>query len=516
MKKNFIFHPFLFAVYPILFLFSYNIDQISISRILPPLAMVLGSVLFLFVGLKFLIHENHKSALLISLLVVLFFLYGHVFSFIQGWLPDGFIIGKHFYLELIWVGLITGGFFLILKSKRSLKQLTQVLNVASLIIVMISVINIAAYEIQHFKPFGEREHSIAEQQTASEEAAKLSRDIYYIVLDGYAHHKTLKDVYSHDNWEFSDFLSDKGFKIPSKSCSNYGATFLSLAATLNMDYINGLSETVGIKSKDQTVPRAMISNNKVSGFFKSKGYRIIHLNSGWGPTKYNKHADMIVNTGRNSNFRMLLFQTTMLMPWTKNVFGNGARERILNHFDKLAQISEMDGPKFVFAHIISPHPPYLFDANGNPVPESDLDLKGNVWRNREKYRNQLIFINKKVQTLVQEILKKSEIDPVIVIQADHGSASRMYEPGSGGWNNPTQDKLEERLRIFSAFYLPDDAKHDLDEAITPVNTFRFIFNQYLGANFEILPNRTYYSTYQLPYQFSDVTEQVAFDPDPAS
>ena len=42
MKKTFIIHPFLFGLFPILFLYSYNIGELPFTEILLPSAIVLG------------------------------------------------------------------------------------------------------------------------------------------------------------------------------------------------------------------------------------------------------------------------------------------------------------------------------------------------------------------------------------------------------------------------------------------------------------------------------------------
>ena len=46
-------------------------------------------------------------------------------------------------------------------------------------------------------------------------------DIYYIILDGYAHFDTLRNIYGYDNSLFYDFLEKNGFYIPDNSLSNY-------------------------------------------------------------------------------------------------------------------------------------------------------------------------------------------------------------------------------------------------------------------------------------------------------
>lgn len=42
----------------------------------------------------------------------------------------------------------------------------------------------------------------------------------------------------------------------------------------------------------------------------------------------------------------------------------------------------------------------------------------------------------------------------------------------------------------------------------PVNTFRLIFNFYFGTDYELLDDRCYFSSYDYPYKFTDVTDEV--------
>ncbi|HSQ38856.1 MAG TPA: hypothetical protein VLM78_01750 [Anaerolineales bacterium] len=57
---------------------------------------------------------------------------------------------------------------------------------------------------------------------------------------------------------------------------------------------------------------------------------------------------------------------------------------------------------------------------------------------------------------------------------------------------------ERRLSILNAYYLPNHADA-VSESITPVNTFRIVFNLYLGGNFELLPDESFFSP--VPYHF---------------
>ncbi len=71
--------------------------------------------------------------------------------------------------------------------------------------------------------------------------------------------------------------------------------------------------------------------------------------------------------------------------------------------------------------------------------------------------------------------------------------------------SPTSTCVNERLRILNAYYLPIGGKRIVYDAITPVNTFRLLFNYYFGAHFAKLPDRSYYCTYDTPYRYENVT-----------
>ncbi|GAG63193.1 unnamed protein product [marine sediment metagenome] len=273
-----------------------------------------------------------------------------------------------------------------------------------------------------------------------------------------------------------------------------------------MEYINYLSSMIGVESKNRDVPYQMIRDSKVMKFLKSKGYKFINFSSGWGPTNYNRYADLNIRSGKLNELFMILIQTTILKPIVSYILGDTLRERVLGAFSKLGELYKINEPKFVFAHINCPHPPYVFDANGDLVPETKLLMHGSVWKQKELYLNQLIFVNKKVKTLVKEILLKSEIAPIIILQADHGTASTFND-----WEHLTVKNLKERMTIFNAYYLPKGGNELLYSYITPVNTFRLIFNFYFSTDYKLLKDQSYFSNYELPYKFTDVTDKIKYD-----
>lgn len=149
-----------------------------------------------------------------------------------------------------------------------------------------------------------------------------------------------------------------------------------------MEYINYLSNDIGVESKDRTMVYQMIKNNKVMSFLKSRGYKFIHFSSGWGPTNHNQYADLNVEISQSKwdEFKTLLVQTTLLDVFEKKFFRDTGRGRVINTFDNLSDIYKVKGRKFIFYHIVCLHPPYLFDENGESVPEADFDMNDWGWK----------------------------------------------------------------------------------------------------------------------------------------
>jgi hypothetical protein len=63
------------------------------------------------------------------------------------------------------------------------------------------------------------------------------------------------------------------------------------------------------------------------------------------------------------------------------------------------------------------------------------------------------------------------------------------------------------MGILNAYYLPGTGQAGLYPSITPVNSFRVVFNAYFGTDLPILPDRSYIFTNQLHlYDFRDITD----------
>ena len=131
-------------------------------------------------------------------------------------------------------------------------------------------------------------------------------------------------------------------------------------------------------------------------------------------------------------------------------------------------------------------------ANGRDRHNAGFDNKASYTK---AYRDQLIYINKRVVQTVDSILKNSATPPVIILQSDHGPTSQL------DWNNPTPHALRERMAILNALLLSGFDPEKLGPDLTPINTFPLVLNHYLHLNLEMQNNTFWFSAEAKPYQF---------------
>ncbi len=508
MKKHIIFHPYLFAIFPTLFLYGHNIDQTSLNVTILTMLVILFITFILFTLLNFFLKDSTKCGFIVSFVLFIFFSYGHFHNIFLNFAINILIskanfnrinwavkldILTHLYL-LGWLLIITKILLrnIIKKSYKNSFHITKTLNTISAILLVIPLFNIGIY-LAKAEPY--ILNPVSEISSVVQKIG-YSPDIYYIILDGYARSDVLEKYYGFNNSKFINFLRNRGFYVAPKSHSNFAWTFLSLSSSLNFEYINYIKDEIGPDSNDLRIPYEMIKNNKVANILKSKGYLFIHFNSTWGATQSNRYADIEIGYEKSiftNEFIRILSQTTLLNVFDSLIVEDLA-ETHLNTFEKLNKIPEINKPKFTFVHLIMPHHPYIFDREGNIRKHATkLDqFQLEMWQKKDEYIDQLIFVNNKIEGAIDKIIAGSVNPPIIIVQSDHGSTI----PGINH-----KELMICRMRNFNAYYLPGGGDRLLYPSITPVNTFRLIFNYYFGMNLPLLEDKIYFSGYSKPYKF---------------
>ncbi|MEE8483546.1 MAG: hypothetical protein V3S46_03030 [Nitrospinota bacterium] len=525
MKAPPVIHPLLFAVYPVIYLYAHSQGEIgSISvTFLSASFFILLAVFFLII-FRFIYGNLLKAGVVASVSLVLVFSFGHVASFLAGAGLSREEIPA--YLYALWAAVFSFTALAVYRTRNNMAGLTKGMNLIAAFLVLMNLVKVVSYELETRRGLEEamqmHKTAMAQKTAANAQTNENIRtsDIYYIILDRYGNNNTLKNIYGYDNAHFLEFLRSKGFYVADESFSNYLKTAHSLASSLNMKYVNFLSEVIGRDSNDWRPLYEMLQNYEVWRFLKSRGYDFIHFGSWWGPTMENRYADENINLQPFfyiSEFDVTLFETTLLHSLiSKLVFKERDRNRRLQwkrvnfKFKKLMEIpaTERKAPVFVFAHMLIPHPPYVFDERGRYIPAKLVGLRSES----ENYIRQLMHLNDRLEKLVDTILSKSEVPPIIILQSDEGPYPYRYinRISSFNWKEEaTVTELRHKVGIINAYYFPGRGKENLYPTITPVNTFKVLFNTYFNSDYELLPDRSFAHVDDMHiYDFVDVTDKI--------
>lgn len=531
IKRKFIIHPILFGVFPVLFLYRANLAGFPLQVIFLPAAILTCVAALLWGALTFLTKNSAKAALLTSLVSLLSFSYTHVYDSIVNVAGTPLLHGNAAKIALSALGLLLAlGVFFIIRARRSLVVATTLANAAATFLVTVSLIGIAFEQLPsrtRVPPAGRDTVTVV---PPGDTLFPAPPDIYYIILDGYGRADVLRDVYNYDNSEFLEQLIDRGFFIAGSAHANYCQTTLSLGSSLNMRYLDPAADGLETWSSDRRPLTGLISHNAVMEFLHHVGYTSVAFSTGYHDTEI-KTADIYLDGGINSSLldefqNGLLALTPVPLLLRKldrfSVFPTGIshlqsdthRNRILFTMGRLANIPSQPGAHIIFTHIIMPHPPFLFGSQGAPsYPDGPYSMsdgnhlvgpdKMSAGEYVRKYVDQLSYANQLIAATLDSIFARSARPPIIILQGDHGPGSQL------DWEHLDQTNVRERLAILNAYYFPDQGYSCLYNGISPVNTFRVIFNRYFGAHHQLLEDRSFYSTWEHPYEFFEVTKALS-------
>ena len=497
-------HPLLFAAYAVLLVYAANLDEVLPIDATAPLARNVVAAAGVMAVLALLFRDVRRGAIVATALVVAFFGYGHVSP-----LLGGFGMADRAQLAA-WGLVVIAAFLFAWRAKTTLPTATAGLNVLAGVLVVLATATILPYEVNRA---GRGPISVTSTVNAATDTG-AKRDIYFLVFDRYGSAEAIERRFGIKDNDLYGWLEERGFQVPANSHANYRATDFSLAATLNMQLLDNLTEEIGRDSGDRTPAQHMIRDHQVGRFLKSQGYRYYQLGSWFGPTRSIEIADENLLLGVTSEFETVLNDTTIVpaiervlgKTTTEPTFRDRHREGSLFEFRQLRRVSTAPGPKFVFGHFLLPHDPYVFHADGSPLSEAEAKATDE----RELYLGHLAFTNAQIREIVGYLLTgPEESRPIVIIQGDEGPLACQSVDCVG----ISSDYLRIRLGNLVAMYMPG-VQYRLPETFTSVNTFRTVFREYFGADLPSLPDRSYtWPDNDHIYDFRDVTQLIGGPPD---
>lgn len=524
----------LLGIHPIVYLYSQNLGLVLNNEVVSVLGWMVVAITIAFLCINLSLKDRHKAAALIGTSLLFFSLSGHLYGLLLA--PTA----VHVQIELVvWTKFVL--FIAVLAvymlyrfgSAEFYRRTTKIMNLIMVTMMAVpsvaTISDLAASTDLEFESPGRGARPVSPKVDDS----PSHPDIYFIVPDGYPSDRWLQQTMNYDNAEFTADLATRGFLVADHAQSNYGATLHSLASTLNMQFFAHNESSL----KDLDFLRVKIADNEIARQLRDRGYTYVQLLSGYllpspiadinrdftpnGPVDIyidqsdlssvvvdgfqmtDRHTVDIGSTFKQA-FIPLYFDTTLLrllspsvnQKWKTDAYQQYdlySTDRFVSTIDELEIVAAMPEATFTFVHLLKPHGPLTFDGQGNTVDAT--------WSaSHEQYFAEFEFVNMKFLQMLDAILNKSDNEPVIIFQADHGSRYGKVRAKDGRLTH---------FDAYAAFYLPETFRLRLPRPFTLVNTFPIIFDEVFGTNYSLQDNRLFdlIGGYNAPFMQTDVTEQ---------
>lgn len=465
-------YPFLFSLYPVLFLYGRNVHEASWGQVLAAgaVSLAIAAAFWLMSGL--FVAGKGKRALLLFVFLLFFHSYGVLFDLFRGLLPEGLgPLPSH-----LLVFILPGGIWLALlvaigRSRRSFAPAGRLLRAAVIFLLIWTAARISYLQLQpvlHPSQAGRKEGNVGA-------APRTLPDIYCIIPDEFPSPEVLRGRLGHDPAAFVAALRRRGFFVAEASRSRFAWTEFAIADLLNF----GL-----FRQGDD--PFLAVRRSAVVSSLDRLGYRIIDFaslkNLALPGTDQRFFYDMVHASVFFDDFYRALFERSLLriLPdlWKdrETDLVPYYRQRVLQVFAELPEVIREKGPKFVFVHLYCPHEPFVFDRRGGPVDAERIWERGDPRYFLEQYA----FVRDRLLKAIDQILASAKDRPVILLQSDHG-----YR----GSRRPDRSMIpyEEWFSVFNALYLPNMPAPATDRNLSPANNFRLVFRYALGTECPRLP-----------------------------
>jgi hypothetical protein len=309
-------------------------------------------------------------------------------------------------------------------------------------------------------------------------------NIYFLLLDGYARGDTLRDRFGFDEQPLAAGLKSLGFDVYDRSTSNYNATELTLLSMLTGKYADEIPELwpapQDSAGQARKVARSLLSPALLE-VLRDHGYTIETIPP---PVVHVRlyDADRIVQVPGMTDLEVYTYFTSnagRIVAWAfPDLVLDDQRRRVTASLEALDVRPSTPIRKFLLAHLMVPHPPFLWTADGRTRLPPECFPGCNLWEGdtyriaqdipsfSTEYADQVRFINGLVLSAVSNAVA-NDPDAIFVVFGDHGS--RLDKT----------DRKESFLNFFAA-RTPGHPRL-FGQAPSLINTLLAIERAYLGA-----------------------------------
>jgi len=480
------------SVYPVLLLAAGNDSAEVRAReliFLMAFSMAMAGVVFAIFFALF--RNSHKAAAVAALYVIAFFSYGYLIIYLRSNPIGDFVIGRHRYiLPAVFVisMLLTAAVW---RYKGDLSRVLVAIGGAALILTIFNGTQLA-------EGWTSTTPKSAQALPGTPTGLEDLPDIYWLIFDSYGREDVIQEIYGVDNGPFLDALRAQGFYVADKARANYMVTSRSIPASMSMNHLAGLTRDE--RNHVQSGRSALswdIDSTTLGATVNQMGFDIHSFNA-------REPSGFVGFSLFSTNFLdSTVFQALRASPVQRWLTGRWA-PLFLAEIERLVEISNDPQSTFSFSYNLPPHDPFIFHADGT-IREDIIDhyelgygpAAGQRWR--ELWTEQLIFVNGVILETVETILARSDTTPIVVIQSDHGPSSVMMSLQTAStnrrtvWDDPSDaGQVFEHSPILNSILVPEYCRDSLYPTLSPVNTFRLIFDSCLGSSTGLVDDTAYW------------------------
>ncbi len=511
----------LLAAASVMALMTRNLHQATFGGVAPTIAAALVFALVLHALTALLRRRiDAATAVIACIWVAVSLFYLDLFERLNFWLQGGYPMVRT--LPFAGAALVLST-IAVHRLRLPWDAVHIVLSVMALVLLANPLWQAAAYEWRHGS-----DRAIYDVDRAVQEMPEIMRqpsvgatahrarppDIYYFIFDRYGSAPILSRHYGITE-PIGPFLEERGFYVTPNSYANYQKTSHSVASTLYMDYLDLLADDPSIKGGSLQPLFVMLDDHRVARFLRTRGYRFLQFGSWWAGTHHASIADENHPHGFNE-FNMLYLRRTILRPLFHALpetpltmrlnWDNAQCQRVARQVEQIKAIGAGPnrGPVYVFAHFLVPHGPYVFAPDGRCLTQAEAAERGEF----QGYVDQIAYADRIIEDVVVALQAADRPPAVILVQADEGPFPAVRDYGIP-WHESPAEELRIKLGIINAYFFPDGDYRHLYPEISPVNSYRALFNTYFGTSFPLLPDRIFaFPTDARSFELHDVTNRI--------
>lgn len=344
--------------------------------------------------------------------------------------------------------------------------------------------------------FGDSNNEIT-QKISYTRPSSADPNVYWVVFDMYPSSATLKEKWGFDN-PIDTLLAQRGFYVAPLATSNYNFTHYSFTSTLDMCYLPAFSQHSIVTARDQVRGDFSIKTNNVVRVFESRGYDIVNCSIFDLQGHPTKSFRLFSHLPRNLiDFQTMYSRVQSDIGWLWYPGRNPAnienynkaitqledslhQKNIATCLSAISANRQSTRPVFTILHVLLPHEPYIYKADGSLVYLGFNSRK-------EYFIPQLQYTNQVLLKMIDSILSVNAGKNVqIILQGDHGYRYDEKDP---------EYKTESNKILYAIYNNQGDYTGWYDD-ISSVNGFRILFNQAFRTSYPRLKDSSFLLYYR--------------------